>query len=291
MKRGPVHAALWASLIATAGGLVACSQPPTGASDPWPGGAEDAGAPSGWTLSWSDEFNGPQGSAVDPSKWAFDVGGNGWGNQELEYYTSGTENAVVGGGALTITAAAAPSSPSLSCWYGACRYTSARLNTLGRFSQEYGRFEARIRTPTGPGMWPAFWLLGENVDQVGWPACGEVDIMENAGASPNVNHGSLHSPGSAQMTATFQSPTSLADDFHVYAVDWSPDGIWFYVDDTLYETQQAADYPPSEWPFAQPFFVILDVAVGGTFDGPPDTATTFPQSMAVDYVRVYSQNR
>jgi beta-glucanase (GH16 family) len=284
--RAPSLAAVIAALA-----TMACSQPPSDSGpDPWASPASgDGGAPPGWTLTWSDEFDGPHGAAVDPTKWARDVGGSGWGNEELEYYTDGTQNAQLGGGYLTITAEAIPNGQSLSCWYGPCRYTSARLNTLGKFSQAYGHFEARIRIPAGQGLWPAFWLLGDNVNQVGWPACGEVDVMENAGASPSVNHGSLHAPGNAVMTATFDSPTSLATDFHVYSIDWTPQAIWFSVDGMVYETQSAADYPSAGWPFDQPFFIILNVAVGGRFGGSPDSTTTFPQTMTVDYVRVYSQ--
>jgi beta-glucanase (GH16 family) len=279
--------------LATAIGPVACSQPPGDGvpPDPWTSGGDDGGVPSGWTLSWSDEFNGPDGSGPDPTKWGNDVGGNGWGNQELEYYTPGSENAQIAGGVLTITARQlASGETSLPCSYGTCQYTSARINTLGKFSQKYGRFEARIEIPSGQGLWPAFWLLGDDVDQVGWPASGEVDIMENAGASPSKNHGSLHAPGNQAMTAVFSSETSLAAGFHTYAIDWTAEAIWFYVDDQLYETRNAADAPsPADWPFDQPFFILLDVAVGGTFAGAPNSATTFPQTMKVDWVRVYQE--
>jgi beta-glucanase (GH16 family) len=271
-----------------------CSQPPAdGPGDPWTGSSsDDGGAPAGWTLTWSDEFDGPEGSSLDPAKWTFDVGGDGWGNKELEYYTDGDTNAQVSGGYLTIRAqqAVAGSGQPLDCWYGPCQFTSARINTLGKFSQQYGHFEARIQIPSGQGMWPAFWLLGEDLSRgVSWPACGEVDIMENAGATPAINHGSLHATGDATMTATFTSQASLADGFHLYAIDWNETGIWFSVDGQVYESQFAADYSSAGWPFNQPFFIIINVAVGGTFDGAPDGATTFPQSMVIDYVRVYQQ--
>jgi beta-glucanase (GH16 family) len=271
--------------------LTSCSvPPPTGAgADPWspPAGA-DAGAPPGWTLTWSDEFDGPEGSAVDGTKWGHDVGGGGWGNQELELYTDGTQNAYLSGGTLVIEADRA-SAQAGACWYGACEYTSARITTQGKFAQAYGRFEASIQIPSGKGLWPAFWLLGDDVNQVGWPACGEVDVMENAGAVPGVNHGSLHEPGNPPLTATYTAPASLAAGYHTYAIDWSPDTFWFYVDDDLYETQASEGPAGAAWPFDHPFFILLNVAVGGTFGGAPDATTVFPQTMRVDWVRVYQQ--
>jgi beta-glucanase (GH16 family) len=265
---------------------LSCSEPPLSGPGADPYGASSGGIPPGWTVTWSDEFDGPDGAPVDPTKWGRDVGGAGWGNQELEYYTDGTANAYQSGGSLVIVADRAAGS-SLSCWYGACEYTSARLNTQGKFSQAYGRFEARIQIPSGKGLWPAFWLLGDDVEQVGWPACGEVDIMENAGSKPDVARGSLHEPGGQPLTATFTSPTSLADGFHTYAVDWAPGAIWFSVDDQIYETQ-ASEGQAGTWPFDHPFFIVLNLAVGGTFGGAPDATTVFPQTMKVDRVRVLS---
>ena len=268
--------------------MIACSEPPPtlAESDPWGASrGSDAGPPPGWTLTWSDEFDGPDGSAVDGTKWAQDVGGSGWGNQELEYYTDGTQNAYVSGGTLVIEADQSVGQ-SYSCWYGACQYTSARLNTLGKFAQAYGRFEASIQIPSGQGLWPSFWMLGSDIDEVSWPACGEIDIMENAGATPRENHGSLHAPGGLPLTAIYTAPTSLADGFHTYAIDWAPGAIWFYVDDVLYEAQASYE-SGGAWPFDQPFFILLNVAVGGTFGGAPDATTVFPQTMKVDWVRVY----
>jgi beta-glucanase (GH16 family) len=294
--------ALWLAPIATA---VACSNPPpTGpGADPWFNGRlGPTGIPAGWALAWSDEFNGPDGSDVDPNKWAHDVGnagttGWGWGNGEFEYYTPGTQNAVVAGGMLVITAATVGAKQYSGCWYGngACKYTSARLNTLGTFSQTYGRFEARIQIPKGAGLWPAFWLLGADVGQRGWPECGEVDIMESAGSTPQMNRGSLHMPGQggpSSLTAAYTLPggATLADDFHTYAIDWTPEAIWFYVDNQLYETQtpDGAARRTASWKFNHPFFILLNLAVGGTLPGDP-TGTTFPQAMRVDWVRVYKQ--
>jgi beta-glucanase (GH16 family) len=260
--------------------------------------AEDAALP-GWTLTWSDEFNGPDGSAVDPTKWVNDVGGTGWGNQELEYYTAGAQNAVVTGGNLVITATPTGAS-SFSCWYGTCSYTSARLKTQGLFAQAYGRFEASIELPAGQGLWPAFWTLGDNIDTVSWPACGEIDIMEAIDSEPLLNHGSMHgpiAPGSAtsyNLTATAPATTNeLSTSFHTYAIEWDPGTVSFFLDDVLYETQTTSTLqqtsPGATWEFDHPFFVLLNVAVGGTFPGAPDATTPFPQTMKVDWVRVYER--
>jgi len=251
---------------------------------------------AGFTLVWSDEFNAADGTSPDASKWTYDtgVGGNGWGNNELETYTSRTQNAQIKSGNLVITAVkenyADPSD-------GAKRnYTSARLKTQGLFSQGYGRFEARIKIPAGQGMWPAFWMLGNNITSVGWPKCGEVDIMENVGKEPGVVHGSLHGPSTigktSDATAAFSLPAgqSLADDFHLYAIEWEPGTVRFYVDSNLYATFTQPQWPAGgTWVFDQPFFIILNVAVGGDWPGSPDNTTVFPQQMLVDYVRVYTK--
>jgi len=243
---------------------------------------------------WSDEFDGPNGSAVDSSKWSFDVGGNGWGNNELECYTNLTQNAQVQGGNLVITAM---HQPSYSCSGGTMRdYTSARLKTQGLFSQASGRFEARIKIPAGQGMWPAFWMLGNNITSVNWPACGEIDIMENIGKEPGTVHGSLHSSSTVAKTSDATAPFSLpagqnfADAFHLYAVEWEPGSVRFYVDSNLYATFTQSQWPAGgAWTFDHPFFIILNVAVGGDWPGSPDNATVFPQQMLVDYVRVYTK--
>ncbi len=278
----------------------ATSPPPTGSpSGPSAPAPTDGGAGlPGWTLVWSDEFDGPEGSAADTTKWNQETGNAGWGNnQELEYYTSGTQNAVVTGGSLVITAAAATSAQasSLKCGYGTCKYTSARLNTQGKFSQAYGRFEARIQIPRGQGLWPAFWTLGDNIGSAGWPTCGEIDIMENIGKEPTKNHGSLHGPGysggQALTGAIAIDAGALADEFHVYDIEWAPDVVRFYLDGALYETRTSNDVPTGDkWVYDHPFFVILNVAVGGNFPGNPNASTTFPQTMKVDYVRVYESD-
>jgi len=252
-------------------------------------------APAGWTLVWSDEFNGPDGSAPDLSKWTYDTGGKGWGNSELECYTSRLQNAQIKGGHLVITAQ--QENGPFVCPDGSTNnYTSARLKTQGLFSQAYGRFEARIKIPTGQGMWPAFWLLGNNIATAGWPRCGELDIMENIGKEPATVHGSLHGPSTtirtSDATSIFTLPAgqAFADDFHLFAIEWEPGVVRFYVDSNLYATFTDSQWPAcGTWVFDHPFFVILNVAVGGNWPGSPDSTTVFPQQMLVDYVRVYTK--
>ena len=247
--------------------------------------------PAKWVLTWSDEFDGPNGSAPDPSKWTHDLGGGGWGNRELETYTDRVQNASIQDGMLVIRGLRETNAGK----DGVQRdYTSARLRTQGLFSQVYGRFEARIKIPSGQGIWPAFWMLGNDIDKAGgWPNCGEIDIMENIGREPSIIHGTVHGPGymgAKGIGAPFSLPGSqrVADDFHVFAVEWEPNQIRFYVDDRLYHTVTPARLPAgTKWVFDHPFFLILNVAVGGGWPGNPDASTVFPQSMLVDYVRVF----
>jgi uncharacterized protein (TIGR03437 family) len=245
-----------------------------------------ARAQSAWQLIWSDEFNGALNSPPDPAKWTYDLGNdNGWGNGELETYTSLPQNSHMdGNGNLVIYVEA-----------GARGYSSARIKTQGLFQVQYGRIEARIKLPFGQGIWPAFWMLGANANTVGWPQCGEVDIMENIGKEPFSNHASVHGPGysgGSAITAayTLSNGRRFADDFHTFAVQWSPGALAFYVDGVLYDTVTPSGIPRgSKWVFDGPFFLLLNVAVGGDYPGPPDLTTQFPQSMLVDYVRVYQQ--
>lgn len=247
-----------------------------------------AGA-SPWVLTWSDEFNGFEGSAPDSGKWILESGGNGWGNHELEYYTDRAKNVREEGGYLVIEALkerfVGPDGVQRD-------YTSARLKTEGRFSQQYGRFEARIQIPSGQGAWPAFWMMGDDYSTVGWPACGEIDVMESAGTEAATIQGSLHGPGYSgtnPVTAAYQLPRGrFSDSFHVYAVEWEPKVVRFYVDDKLYATRTPADLPAGKaWVYDHPFFVLLDLAVGGDLPGSPRDSTIFPQRMLLDYVRVY----
>ncbi|MEO5728149.1 MAG: glycoside hydrolase family 16 protein [Byssovorax sp.] len=253
------------------------------------------GGPPGWDLVWSDEFGVPDGAPVDPTKWTALVGGDGWGNQEREFYTNDITNAHQEGGFLVITATT-EGAAGHQCWYGPCKFTSARLQSKGKFEQTYGRFEARIQIPRGQGIWPAFWMLGGNIDAVVWPGCGEIDIMENIGKEPGILHGSLHGPGYSggnplTGSTTLPGGAKLADEAHVYAVEWEKDVVRFYLDENLYQTKTAADVPAGQaWVFDHPFFLLLNVAVGGGWPGEPDGTTMFPQRMMVDYVRVYKKS-
>jgi len=248
---------------------------------------------AGFKLVWSDEFNGADGSSPDSSKWTYDIGGNGWGNNELECYTNRRQNAQIKGGNLVITAQKEIYTGS----DGVTRnYTSARLKTQGLFTQPYGRFEASIKIPAGQGMWPAFWMLGNDITTNGWPKCGEIDIMENIGKEPGTVHGSLHSSSTVTQTSDASAPFSLpagqnfADAFHLYAVEWEPGTVRFYVDSNLYATFTQSQWPSGgTWSFDHPFFILLNVAVGGNWPGPPDNTTVFPQQMLVDYVHVYTK--
>ena len=249
-----------------------------------------------WKLVWKDEFSGTNGSAVDASKWVSETGGGGWGNNELEYYTKRLDNAYQQDGNLVIKVL----QEKYTGDDGVTRnYTSARLKTLGKFSQTYGRFEARIKIPRGQGLWPAFWMLGTDIEKPGWPGCGEIDIMENIGKEPALVHGTIHGPGYSGghgIGAPYALPAALpadqrfADDFHLFAVEWEPNVIRFYVDDHLYATRTPADLPKgAKWVYDHPFFVLLNVAVGGDWPGNPDASSEFPQTMLVDYVRVYER--
>jgi beta-glucanase (GH16 family) len=253
------------------------------------GSSSQTTPPAGYVLAWSDEFNGANGSLPDPSKWVMETGGAGWGNNELETYTNRTQNVHVQDGKLVIVA----NKEKYTGPDGIAReYTSARMKTAGLFEQKYGRFEARIKIPQGQGMWPAFWMMGNNIDKAGWPTGGEIDVMENIGKEPAIVHGSMHGPGysgSKGLSAAYSIPPGkFADDFHIFAIEWEAATVRFYVDGNLYETRTPADLPAGQaWVFDHPFFILLNVAVGGDWPGSPDSTTVFPQSMLVDYVRVY----
>lgn len=237
-----------------------------------------------WTLTWEDEFEGSAGQGPDSRSWTFDIGTD-WGNGQLEYDTNRPENvALDGAGHLAITARREP-------WEGQ-QFTSGRITTLGRFEQRHGRFEARIRMPTGGGLWPAFWMLGNSFPAQGWPASGEIDIVEYRGQEPTRVHGSVHGPGysaGSALTETFDLRSGRFDtDFHVFAVEWTNTDIVWYVDSTPYHRVRRSDVPGA-WVFDEPFYLLLNLAVGGGFVGPPDAGTVFPQAMLVDWVRVYRQ--
>lgn len=247
-------------------------------------------------LIFKDEFNGASGTGINTNKWTAEIGGWGWGNQELQYYTNSTENAYLdGSGNLIIKAVKLNPPLNLSCWYGPCQYTSARLITKGKFDQKYGKFEARIKVPRGQGMWGAFWMLGNNIDTVGWAACGEIDIMENIGREPTIVHGTIHGPGYSGANGigapfSLANNAAFADDFHVYSTEWSENKIQFFVDGNLYKTLTPTDLPGgAKWVYEHPFFMILNFAVGGPWGGNPDNTSVFPNMMIVDYVRVYKR--
>ena len=236
-------------------------------------------------LVWSDEFN--KDGLPDPTKWGYDVGGNGWGNKELEYYTKERkENTRVENGNLIIEARKES--------YQGNAYTSARLLTQNTATWTYGKFEIRAKIPAGRGTWPAIWMLGKNISSAGWPKCGEIDIMEHVGFDPGQVHGTVHTEAYNHNKGTQKGqqttvPTAMTD-FHVYAVDWTADQIDFLVDGTVYYTvtRAALGNDTAEWPFVQPFFLILNVAVGGGWGGQKGVdETIWPRRMEVDYVRVY----
>jgi beta-glucanase (GH16 family) len=257
------------------------------------------------SLTMADEFD--VSGAPDSAIWKYNIGtgDNGWGNNELQNYTDRPENVVVEydevteKGYLKITA--------IQEDFEGSGYTSARLVTKvdaidnTGFEQQYGRFEARMKLPFGKGMWPAFWLLGSNIQEgpedpddpttVVWPLCGEIDIMENGGSSPTIVSGAVHGPGYSggeAIVKPYEFESSRADEFHIYGIEWGPGYINYYIDDVLYN-QITPENVTGDWVFNNgPFFIIINLAVGGAFDGNPNENTVFPQEMLVDYVRVYS---
>ncbi|HBY58355.1 MAG TPA: hypothetical protein DEH78_00945 [Solibacterales bacterium] len=241
----------------------------------------------GWKLVWSDEFDG---AALDAAKWTHADGGHGWGNNELQYYTNRQENAFLENGMLVIQARAEKYTGAA----GVSRdYTSARLITKGKFARTYGRIEARMKLPSGQGIWPAFWMLGEDIDRVGWPECGEIDIMENIGREPATLYGTLHGPGYSggeSISGAISGPKPLSADFHVFGIEWEPNVIRWYVDGKLYFALTPSALPKDRrWVFDRPHHLLLNLAVGGRWPGNPDASTTFPQRLAVDWVRVYER--
>ena len=283
-------------------------------------------------LEMADEFDVE--GAPNSEIWNFDIGtgpnSDGWGNNELQYYTSRSENVTVQNGLLVISA--------IEEDYNGASFTSAKLLTKGKFSQAYGRFEARIKVPGGSGLWPAFWLLGENFDVDGWPQCGEIDIMEYRRQEPTLVSGSIHGPGysgetdpQGQVTKSYDLGNDRFDaGFHVFGIEWGPEYINYYIDDVLYnqitpsdievtptdavyslndaveavEAMEATEDTPAveaveaveatvitgDWVFNKPFYIIINLAVGGNFPGNPDSGESFPHNMLVDYVRVYKNS-
>lgn len=239
-------------------------------------------APAGWTLVWQDEFDGKK---IDLKNWTYDLGGGGWGNGEAQYYTSRPENSRQENGMLVIEAHQEK--------YEDSYYTSARLKTEGLQEFQYGRIEARLKVPPGAGLWPAFWMLGNDFDGSNWPDCGEIDIMEYIGKEPDLIMGTVHGPGysgALGITKWNRQSYDIADDFHTYAIEWSPDQIdWFY-DGAKYHTVTRYDVGDREWVFDHPFFILLNLAVGGQLPGPVGLDTVFPAQYLVDYVRVFEKS-
>ena len=234
-----------------------------------------------WKLVWQDEFDGLD---IDQTKWHLDTGYTGGSNGELEIYTPRPENVCIKDGCLVITAQKED--------YQGFLYTAARLKTQGLHSWKYGRIEAFIKIPSGQGVWPAFWMLGNDISTVGWPDCGEIDIMEHIGYRAETVRGTIHGPGYSRddsVGADFTNPgVNFSDDFHLFAVEWEPDQISWYVDDCQYSTLTTHSVP-GKWAFDHPFFLLLNLAVGGHWPGYPDETTIFPKFMVVDYVRVYEK--
>ena len=248
-----------------------------------------------WKLVWADEFDGP---TLDSNKWTLESGGSGWGNNELEYYTAGN-NLSVANGMLTIEARKENT--------GGRNYTSTRMITKGKAFWTYGKVEARVRLPYGQGMWPAFWMLGENIDTAGYPGCGEIDIVEmiggkSSGARANndaIIFGSLHRPNldpspttpRKTLTASYTNTNSanFSDDFHVFGIEWNATTVRHYVDGTVYQTVDISSHTDGFGVFHRPFFLVLNLATGGDWPGAPDQTTLWPQHMVVDWVRVYQK--
>jgi beta-glucanase (GH16 family) len=239
-------------------------------------------------LVWQDEFS--VDGAPDPLIWGADLGNGeaqgipGWGNEERQYYTDRPENVVVENGMLKITA--------LKESFQGSDYTSGRVLTKGKYQKKFGRFEARIKLPWGQGLWPAFWMLGDDSNGAqAWPQIGEIDIMEYRGQEPTIVHGSMHGPGYSggqAITKQYDLVTDRLDtDFHVYGIEWGPGYVNYYIDEVLYNQITPEDVI-GDWVFDDhEFYIIMNVAVGGTFVGAPGLNTVYPQTMYVDYVRVY----
>ena len=273
------------------------------------GPAKAASKITTYKLLWSDEFTGKKGATPNPKVWTPEVGGLN-SNGELEYYTKDAKNlALDGSGHLLITAnriadqseIAVSSDPAIDRMLNACnacQFTSAKIKSAGKLMFQYGKLEIRMKVPTGDGTWPAFWMLGsELLKGIPWPDSGEIDILEAKGSLPSTAFGTIHGPGlpggaggaGGGFGSTFTSPTALTSGYHTYAIEWKKNQIDFYVDDNLYFTAAASDSSTGTWVYNQPFFMILNLAMGGEFTGDLDPAMTKAQ-MSIDYIRYYSIN-
>ena len=256
--------------------------------------APDPG-PDGWTLAWADEFNAPAATPPNPDNWGYEIGDvtpdgkNGWGNEELQYYGDDLDNAAHDGqGNLVLTLDEADGTQE--CYYGPCRYESARLISLDRAEFAYGRIESRLKVPEGQGIWPAFWSLGTDITRNPWPAAGEIDFMEFVGRLPEEIFGTIHGPGyngGGSFSGIYDFGVPVPADYHTFTVEWEPEMITWYVDGIQYHQASPADVAPNPWVFEKPFFLLLNVAIGGNFGGPVGEDFSPPQDLLVDYVRVY----
>ncbi|MFX4292584.1 glycoside hydrolase family 16 protein [Streptomyces bohaiensis] len=286
-RRGLRRAAVAGTALGLGAALLAAG---TATGSPGPGATDQpAAAPPTATVVFHDDFDGPAGAPVDSSSWNLDPGDN-INNVELQYYTDGTDNVAQDGNGNLVITAEEGNPGNHQCYYGPCEYTSGRINTAGKIEAEFGRVEARIQLPEGQGIWPAFWMLGADFGDVGWPQSGEIDIMELIGHEMDTVHGTVHGPGysgGGGIGSPYQLPAgeSFSDGFHTFAIDWSPDSITWSVDGNAYQTLTPADVT-GEWVFNKPFFLILNVAVGGEWPGYPDDSTQFPQQMVIDHVTV-----
>ncbi len=242
----------------------------------------------GWCLAWHDEFDGPAGSSPDPLVWTAQLGGGGWGNGELQTYTGAPENvALDGDGHLVISARATTTGSGEVSW------TSARISTAGKRTAGHGLFQVRARVPSGVGIWPAAWTLGQDIDQVGWPRCGEIDLIECVGDATTALqtvHGGSRDAGHWQLGVTTPLAAPLSADFHTYSAEWTEERIVFAIDGKATGVVRAEDATGSRvWPFDAPHHLLLNVAVGGNLPGPPDASTPTVAPMVVDWVRVHSR--
>ncbi|MEO8396223.1 MAG: glycoside hydrolase family 16 protein [Chloroflexota bacterium] len=243
-----------------------------------------------WKLFWSDEFDGEVGTPISDARWMREVGSSGADHHELQYYTDRPENAFIDGKGNLAIVACEGNPAKYECHYGACRYTSARLTTRERMLFTHGRVGERIKMPYGQGIWPAFWMVGSRHDMGDWPVSGEIDIMEHIGKEPRTIHGGVHGPGyygSGGLGKIYHSERPFADDFHVFGIDWEVDAIHWTVDGNRYHMLTAENLRGKPWAFNHSFYINLNVAVGGNWAGNPDKSSVFPQTMLVDYVRVY----
>ncbi|MEV8379042.1 glycoside hydrolase family 16 protein [Kribbella sp. NPDC056861] len=253
-----------------------------------------AAAPA-WKLTFSQEFNNAAGARPDSTKWNYDLGGEPtWGNEEWQYYTNRPQNVQMDGkGNLVISARKEKLAGMANCQFGTCDITSGRITTRNKFNQKYGKWEARIKVPAGQGLWPAFWMMGNNDDVVDWPGNGEIDVMEIVGNEPSTTYGTAHGPGYSGENGPGGSKTlasgKFADTYHTFTMEWWPSSITWYLDGVKFKSISKGGLPVGkQWVFDHNFYILLNLAVGGTWPGPPNSATKFPANLLIDYVRVYT---